>query len=92
MHALQRPGVHEVGDRLPDGDPADPEPDDQGALGGDRVTRVQLGVDQLLEDAPDLGALGGGGDEGAFEPVGPDLATTELVLQCCSSTRVDLRR
>jgi hypothetical protein len=52
------------------------------------VAGVQLGVDQLLEDAADLGTLGGGEPLRTLSAIsGPRVGPAEVVLQWNSSRR-----
>ena len=68
VHPLEHAAVDEIRDRLADGHPAHPEPLDERSLGGNGVARTQLVVDELLEDAANLRALGGGGAQTAIHP------------------------
>ena len=97
--ALAHTGRDQVGTRPAYGASADTEPYHPGPLGGNGFAGTELGLDQFLENAANLGAFGGGGRQCAITLYGRPLGgrvrllTSEgreidpamVVLQCVSS-------
>jgi hypothetical protein len=59
MDAFEHARCNKICDCLAYGDSADTQANHQGPFGRNRLARVELGVDEFLEDAADLRALGG---------------------------------
>ena len=82
VHSFQHTGRYQVRNCLTYGDPADPEADYQSSLRRDGVARIQLGLDQVLEDAADLCAFGGRRRGLAIKSEGTQITPAMVLLQC----------
>src|SRR4029434_2019529 len=92
VHSFQNTGRDQVGNRLPYGHPANAEADHEGALGGDGAARVQLALDQVLQDAADLSAFGCCRCGLAIKLETAEIIPDMLLLQCALTAPIRSRR
>ena len=66
VYTLEHTARDQIGNGLAYGDSADTETYHQGPLGGNSFAGTELGLDQFLENAANMGAFGGGGRQCAI--------------------------